>query len=137
MRTQSENDILFHDPLIWHICYLLQVLSFFTGILWLVALVIALLKRRDVVHDPVLYSHATWQIRTVAYAALWVVLSILLGLLGAFTLVYGIGVVFIAIAVGLGLWQFVWVIYRMVYGWFKLYERQPVPIRLHTHAGFF
>jgi|GEM_PF-745630 len=137
MRTQSENDVLFHDPLIWHVCYLLQVLAFFTGILWIVALVIALLKRRDVVHDPVLYSHATWQIRTVVYAVLWIILSALLGLLGALTLVLGIGVVFIAIAVGLGLWQFVWVIYRVVYGWFKLYERQPVPVRLHTHAGFF
>ena len=137
MCTQSETDLLFHDPLIWHVCYLLQVLAFFTGILWIVALVIALLKRRDVVHDPVLYSHATWQIRTVFYALLWIILSSLLGLLGALTLVIGIGVVFIAIAVGLGIWVFVWVIYRVIYGWIKLYERQPVPVRLHTHASFF
>lgn len=132
MKTYQQDGIVVSDPMIWHVCYLLQVLGYFTVLTWIVAFIIGLLKRRDVQHDPLLYSHATWQIRTFGYAFLWTVVSALLFWLGVVTLFIGIGFVFVAIGIGLGIVNFIWIVYRIVYGWIKLYEHQSVYIKVRV-----
>ncbi len=130
MKSHEQDGLLVSDPMIWHVCYLLQVLGYFTLLTWVIAFIIGLMKRKEVMHDPLLYTHATWQIHTFSYALLWTVVSALLFWLGFATLFIGIGFIFMAIGVGLGIVNFIWIIYRIAYGWIKLYEHQPVHIRV-------
>lgn len=125
------------DPMIWHICYFLQVLGYFTLVTWIFAFFIALLKRRDVQHDLLLYSHAIWQLRTIVYAFVWLLVSGAFFWVGLITLFLGIGFIFVAIGVGIATINFCWVIYRIAYGWFKLYEVQVMPVRFSLAGSYF
>ena len=68
-------------------------------------------------------SHFSWQIRTFWYAMLWAVVVWLVGLLLAVVLV------------GFAIWQFgfiimsIWVAYRIIRGWVRLVNGQPMNIR--------
>ncbi len=93
------------------------VTAFLTGWPSIIAVVINYLKRGDV-RGTYLESHFRWQIRTFWFAAAWVLLAVLLAL----TFI-GIPLA-IAIAWVAGLW----VLYRIVRGWLRLMDRQPMPV---------
>lgn len=90
--------------------------GFVFGLPSLIAVFINYLKRGDV-NGTWLESHFRWQIRTFWFAALWVLIALLL----AATFI-GIPLAF-ALAWIAGLW----VLYRIVRGWLRLMDRQPMP----------
>jgi uncharacterized membrane protein len=93
------------------VVYALQALAFLNGITLIVGVVINYIKR-DEVAGTWLESHFRWQIRTFWFGLLWGVVGFVL----AFVLV-GFAILFAAS---------IWMIYRIVKGWLKLNENQPV-----------
>ena len=93
------------------VVYVLQALSFFFGVTAIVGVVINYVKRDDAA-GTVYASHFDWQIRTFWWGLLWTVVGMVL----AFVLV-GFVVLFVV---------WVWAIYRVVKGWLKLNDNQPV-----------
>jgi uncharacterized membrane protein len=91
--------------------YALQAASFLVGISFLVALIINYVKRADVA-GTYLESHFTWQIRTFWYGLLW-------GVLGFITLFIVIGYVIL-------LANTVWILYRVIKGWLRLFDGRAV-----------
>ncbi len=84
----------------------------------IVAVVLNYWKRGEV-RGTWLESHFRWQIRTFWFAALWIVVAALL-----FITVVGILPAIALFAVA-GLW----VLYRVVRGWWTLTERRPLPVQ--------
>ena len=93
------------------VVYALQALSFFWGVPALVALIINYVKRDDA-RGTVYESHFDWQIRSFWWGLLWSVIGLLLAVV-----LVGFLVMFIA---------WIWMVYRVVKGWLKLTEGQPV-----------
>ena len=93
------------------VVYALQALSFIWGLPAVVALVINYLKRDDA-RGTLYESHFTWQIRSFWWGLLWVAIGGVLAVV-----LVGFVVLFVA---------WVWMIYRVVKGWLKLTEGQPV-----------
>ena len=91
--------------------YALQAAAFLIGISFLVALIINYVKR-PAVAGTYLESHFTWQIRTFWYGVLW-------GLLGFVT-------IFILIGYFILLANTLWILYRIIKGWLKLYDGEPI-----------
>jgi uncharacterized membrane protein len=94
------------------VVYALQVAGFFTGIAWIVAVVMDYVKVDDT-KGTWLESHFRWQIRTFWWGLLWAVI----GALTVFVLV-GFAILFA---------DTVWIVYRIVKGWLNLAENKPVP----------
>jgi uncharacterized membrane protein len=94
------------------VVYVLQALSFFFGLTAIVGVVINYVKKEDVV-GTLYQSHFDWQIRTFWWGLLW-------GLLG-FILIFALGLGLVVLFVA-----WVWAIYRVVKGWLKWNDRQPV-----------
>lgn len=89
--------------------------AFLVGWPSIIAVIINYLKQGEVA-DTWLASHFRWQIRTFWFAALWVLLAIVLalsiiGLLPAFLILGALSI---------------WLIYRIVRGWLALNARQPI-----------
>jgi uncharacterized membrane protein len=114
-----------------HVIYGLHALSLITGIIgtatvvgafltgWpsLIAVVLNYVKRSEV-RGTWLDSHFRWQIRTFWYGLLWVALCLAL-----VVVTLGIAVVIVwvpLVVVGL------WFIYRVLRGWLRLVDRQPM-----------
>jgi uncharacterized membrane protein len=93
------------------VVYVLQALSFFFGLTAIVGVVINYVKRDEAV-GTVYESHFTWQIRTFWWGLLWAVVGVILAVF-----LVGFAVMFVA---------WVWAIYRVVKGWLKLNDNQPV-----------
>ena len=93
------------------VVYALQALSFFWGVPALVAIIINYVKRDDA-RGTVYESHFDWQIRSFWWGLLWSVIGLLLAVV-----LVGFLVMFIA---------WIWMVYRVVKGWLKLTEGQPV-----------
>jgi uncharacterized membrane protein len=93
------------------VVYILQALSFFFGVTAIVGIVINYVKKDDAA-GTLYESHFDWQIRTFWWGLLWA----LIGFILAFLLV-GFAVMFVA---------WIWAIYRVVKGWIKLNDNQPV-----------
>jgi uncharacterized membrane protein len=94
------------------VVYILQALGYLTGGLTaIVAIVINYIKKEDVA-GTLYESHFTWQIRTFWWGLLWGV----------------VGFVLVFVVVGFVVWfvAWIWMIYRVVKGWLKLTENQPV-----------
>ncbi len=91
--------------------YILQALSYFTGITFIAGVIINYIKKDDV-QGTWLASHFDWQIRTFWYGLLW-------GIIGVATFVFIIGY-FILIA------NAIWIIYRIIKGWLRLSENKPM-----------
>lgn len=114
-----------------HVIYALHALTVLTGLLtptfvvtvfvtgWpsIIAVILNYVKRGES-RGTWLESHFRWQIRTFWYAALWVVVSLLLMLS------------FIGIPLALGLIAIagLWVLYRVVRGWLRLNDRREMPV---------
>jgi uncharacterized membrane protein len=113
--------------------YILHAVSILLGILtgasiamafvfgWpsIIAVIINYVKRDDV-KGTHLESHFIWQIRTFWYALLWIVL---IGVLGAALAFFLVGfAIWLAGFIILGLW----VCYRIIKGWLRLSDGQPM-----------
>jgi uncharacterized membrane protein len=93
------------------VVYALQALSFFWGVPAIVGIVINYVKREDA-RGTIYESHFDWQIRTFWWGLVWAVVGLLLAIV-----MVGFVVMFVA---------WIWMIYRVVKGWLKLTEGQPV-----------
>jgi uncharacterized membrane protein len=94
------------------VVYILQALSFFMGITAIVGVVINYVKKEDAA-GTVYESHFDWQIRTFWWGLVWSVLG--------FILIFALGLGFIVLFVA-----WIWAIYRVVKGWLKWNDNQPV-----------
>ena len=94
------------------VVYVLQALSFAFGLTAIVGVIINYVKKDDVA-GTVYESHFDWQIRTFWWGLLWSVLG--------FILIFALGL-------GLVVWfvAWIWAIYRVVKGWLKWNDGQPV-----------
>jgi uncharacterized membrane protein len=94
------------------VVYILQALSVFVGVTAIVGLIVNYVKREDAA-GTLYESHFDWQIRTFWWGLLWSVLG--------FVLIFAFGL-------GLIVWFVagIWAIYRVVKGWLKWNDRQPV-----------
>ena len=93
--------------------------SFVFGWPSIIAVIINYVKRGDA-RGTWLESHFTWQIRTFWFAMLWACIIGVVGLLLAIVLV-GFAIWIVGLFV-LGIWA----IYRIVSGWLRLQNRQPM-----------
>jgi uncharacterized membrane protein len=91
--------------------YALQALSFIWGLPAIVGLVINYVKRDDA-RGTIYESHFDWQIRSFWWGLVWALIGGVLAIL-----LVGFVVMFVA---------WVWMVYRVVKGWLKLTEGQPV-----------
>lgn len=89
--------------------------SFVGSIPSIIAVVLNYLKRGET-RGSWLESHYRWQIRTFWFTLLWVVVAIVL-----FVTVIGIPV-----AIGILIAITLWLIYRIVRGWLRLRDSQPM-----------
>ena len=97
----NEVEVDDSDKNMTAVVYLLQGLSFFFGITYIVAVIINYVKRNDV-DNTFLASHFTWQINTF-----WA--SIVMSIVGLLTFYFIIGS-FILLA------NAIWVVYRIIKG---------------------
>jgi uncharacterized membrane protein len=93
------------------VVYALQALSFIWGLPAIVGLIINYVKRDDA-RGTIYESHFDWQIRSFWWGLVWAVTGALLALV-----MIGFVIMFVA---------WVWMIYRVVKGWLKLCDGQPV-----------
>lgn len=92
------------------------VTAFLTGWPSIIAVIINYVKRSDV-RATWLDSHFSWQIRTFWFAALWVLVAAILFL------------TLIGIPFAWAIWVItgIWVLYRIIRGWFALSSHRPMP----------
>jgi uncharacterized membrane protein len=114
-----------------HVIYTLHAASLVTGIIgaatvvgafltgWpsIIAVILNYVKRSEA-RGTWLQSHFRWQIRTFWFGLLWVTLCVLFVLA---TLGIGMLIAWLPLAV-VGLWF----IYRVIRGWLRLIDRQPM-----------
>jgi uncharacterized membrane protein len=93
------------------VVYALQAVSFLFGITLIAGVIINYLKRGDVA-GTWLESHFRWQIRTFWWVIAW-------GVIGFVTAIIVIGFLVWLLAA-------VWFVYRIVKGWLRLNDAQPV-----------
>jgi len=86
------------------------------GLIGLIGLVIAHLKRNDT-RGTWLESHFQWQIRTFWFALLWAVLGWM----------FMVTIVFFFIALAIWAVTSLWILYRVIRGFLRLNDRQPMP----------
>jgi uncharacterized membrane protein len=94
------------------VVYALHAIGFFSGITWIVAVIVNYVKLDDA-RGTWLESHFRWQIRTFWWGLLW-------GVIGSVLLLILIGWLVLA-AAG------IWIIYRIVKGAMVLSENRPLP----------
>ena len=92
------------------------VTAFLTGWPSIIAVIINYVKRSDV-RGTWLDSHFSWQIRTFWFAALWVLVAVILF------------VTLIGIPFAWAIWVItgIWVLYRIIRGWLALASDRPMP----------
>ena len=94
----------------------LVVTAFLTGWPSIIAVILNYVKRSEV-RGTWLDSHFSWQIRTFWFAALWVLIALVL-----FVTLVGIPAAYV-IWIGTGLW----VLYRIIRGWLALVSEKVLP----------
>lgn len=92
----------------------------FFGVLGIVAVIIAYVKRTDAA-GTWLASHYSWLIRTFWFSMLWAVLGMMV--------LVTLGLILIGIPIAFAIWiaATIWVIYRLVRGYTLFKESKPVP----------
>ncbi|MEO8133990.1 MAG: hypothetical protein ABI831_08445 [Betaproteobacteria bacterium] len=98
-----------------HAIYACYAVGFFVGVTWLVAIILAYVKR-DEAQGTWMESHFSWQIRTFWWSLLWCVLGWVL-----FVTLVGMIVAFPMWAVA-----WLWALYRVIKGWMRLNDAKPV-----------
>jgi uncharacterized membrane protein len=111
MESKSSEQLASFKTLTM-VVYILQGLSVFVGITAIIGVVINYIKK-DEVAGTVYESHFNWQIRTFWWGLAWSVLGFIL------LFAFGLGLVIWLVAG-------IWAIYRVVKGWLKLNDNQPV-----------
>lgn len=106
MKTETEK-----SANIALVIYILQAVSFFTGITAIIGLIIGYIKQPEAKGTWVA-SHFRWQLRTFWFGLLW-------SLIGVVTVVILVGY-FILLA------NLIWIIYRIVKGWLNLNDEKPM-----------
>ncbi len=108
-KTEEQLDGLRQITLV---VYVLQAASVFVGLTAIVGLIINYVKKEDAA-GTLYESHFDWQIRTFWWGLLWSAIG--------FILVFAFGL-------GLMVWFVagIWLIYRVVKGWLKWNDKQPV-----------
>lgn len=91
--------------------YALQAVSFIVGITYVAAVIVNYIKRGDVA-GTIYESHFRWQIRTFWFSLLWGIIGFIL--------------VFVVIGYFVLLANAVWIIYRIIKGWLRLSDDQPM-----------
>jgi uncharacterized membrane protein len=91
--------------------------AFLTGWPSIIALILNYVKRREV-RGTWLWSHFRWQIRTFWFGMLWVMLC---AVFVVATLGIGLLIAWLPLA-GVG----IWFIYRILRGWLRLVDHQPM-----------
>jgi uncharacterized membrane protein len=94
------------------VVYALHAIGFFSGITWIVAVIVNYVKLDDA-RGTWLESHFRWQIRTFWWGLLW-------GVIGSVLLLILVGWLVLAVAG-------IWIIYRIVKGAMYLSENRPLP----------
>ena len=94
------------------VVYILQAVGFFSGITWIVAVIIDYVKK-DEAAGTWLESHYRWQIRTFWWGLLW-------GVIGGVTTLVVVGFAVLAA-------NAIWIIYRIVKGALHLNDGKPLP----------
>lgn len=114
-----------------HLIYALHGFAVFTGVIGsatilgsfiasvpsIIAVVLNYLKQ-DAVRGTWLESHFRWQIRTFWFAVLWVMVAVMLGLT----------IIGLPVAMMLLIGASLWVLYRVVRGWWTLLQRNTLPM---------
>ena len=108
------------DIRLTHIMYILHGLAPFTGWLLAIGAIIIGFVKRDDVRGTFLDTHFSWLSRTFWWGLLW---GIICGFITVILIVSLIGIVlawipFVAL--------FIWYIYRVIRGWLKLSDHQPI-----------
>jgi uncharacterized membrane protein len=98
-----------------HVVYALQAASFMTGVTLFIALVVNYVGR-DSVRGTFVNTHFDWQIVTFWGLLVWWIGAVVLGIAA------GSAFVFVVIYLP----SVVWLLYRVVYGWVRLNEDEPV-----------
>lgn len=93
--------------------------AFVFGLPSIVAVIMNYVRRSDA-RGTWLESHFTWQLRTFWFAVLWVSIAFLLSLPLFFVLVGFVTFPLAVFVIGL------WIIYRVLRGWLKLKDGQPI-----------
>jgi len=93
------------------VVYILQAVSFFTGITALIGLIVNYIKQ-DEAKATWVASHFKWQIRTFWFGLLWTIIGVL---------TMGIGIGFFILTVNV-----IWIIYRIIKGWLNLNDEKPM-----------
>ena len=108
MRSEQELKAL---KTVTTVVYALQALGFLWGLTAVVGVIINYVKREDA-RGTVYESHFDWQIRTFWWGLVWGI----------------VGFVLMFVMIGFVVWfvAWIWMIYRVVKGWLKLTENQPV-----------
>lgn len=111
METTASSEVEKQGKTLTTVIYALYAVSLLVGISAIVAIVMNYIKR-DEMAGTFLESHFRWQIRTFWFGLLWLII-------GALSFVFVIGW-FVLVAGG------VWYIYRIVKGWLRLNDNQPM-----------
>jgi uncharacterized membrane protein len=98
-----------------HVVYALQAASFITGVTLFIALVVNYAGRESV-RGTYVNTHFNWQIGTFCGLLLWWIGAVFLGIVS--------GSVTLFVVVYLP--SVVWLLYRVVHGWIRLNEEEPV-----------
>jgi uncharacterized membrane protein len=93
--------------------------AFLFGIPSIIAVIMNYIRRGDA-RGTYLDSHFSWQLRTFWFALLWVSVALLLSIPLMIVLI-GFATFWLAVVV-IG----IWVIYRVVRGWLRLKDGQPI-----------
>ncbi|NEN75607.1 hypothetical protein F9B74_04595 [Pelistega sp. NLN82] len=109
----DDNKSLEPHKTMMYATYILYALGIFTGILSIVGLIIAYIKR-DEVRGTIYALHYTWLIRTfwigiLFFCVAWVLAFVSFGLLGILFFV-----------------PYIWYVFRVVYGFVKCIDAKPV-----------
>jgi uncharacterized membrane protein len=118
------------------VVYAIQAVALVTGVPLFVGVILNYVKM-DEVRGTWVESHFRWQIRTFWLSLLWgvllfaAVMALGLGVVGAAMAGSDAGAAGAAVSAGLvgmlgGLGIFVWLVYRIVKGWLRLSDDQPV-----------
>ena len=119
------NDIaptrdLASDARLTHIMYALHLLAPFTAWLLAIGAIIIGAVTRDNVRGTYLDSHYSWLSRTFWWGLLWAAIC------GVITFILIITIVGVLIAWAPFLILFFWYLYRVIKGWLRLGDKQPV-----------
>lgn len=91
--------------------YILQIAGFFVGFTFIVALVVALIKRPGM-ETTLAKSHISWQLRTATWGLAWTIVGLAL-------CVFLIGYMVLLI-------NYTWVIYRVTVGLLALSDKETI-----------